>query len=316
MNNSLFDVHSPMTLERAIKIYDYVTPAIPKVGFGDAIKVQSVSELIKQFDVFFLDGFGVLNIGKFPVQGAQQFLKLAKQSDVKVFVVTNAGSKSNRAISDNFKNMGLSIPPSDIISSRMSLTQYLTDTRADLKKVGIVDSFAENISLNGKKGKRLSPLDPQDWLNVQSIAFLGAVNWNSTWQKCLSHWLANGNSLWVANPDVASPQGDKLSFEPGFWATAAAAASNSFDRIKWFGKPYPAIFELAIEKVKNNFSDKMLDLNRCAMIGDTLHTDILGAQNLGIKTILFDEFGLLKGYDSECIIKNTGIYPDFVAKGF
>ena len=145
---------------------------------------------------------------------------------------------------------------------------------------------------------------------------MGAVNWNSSWQNCLLKWLTDGNTLWVANPDVASPQGKDLSFEPGFWAMAAADASNTFNQIRWFGKPFQGIFEIAVNRAQNNFSEKKLDLKRCAMIGDTLHTDILGAQNLGMKTILFTEFGILKGHDSQQVMDNTGIYPDFVAKGF
>ena len=305
-----------MYLERAIQIYEYVTPSILRSNFSDTIKVRSVSELIKQFDVLFLDGFGVLNSGKSAIPGAQQFLKFAKQMGVEVFVVTNAGSKSSCAISNNYRDMGLSIPHSHIISSRMCLTQHLLDIQVDLKKVGVIDSFAENIRLDGQEAKRLTPLNAQDWLKVENIAFMGAVNWDLDWQNCLTRWLADGNSLWVANPDVASPQGNKLSFEPGFWAIAAADESNAFDQIKWFGKPYQGIFEIAISKVKNNFSIKNLDLSRCAMIGDTLHTDILGAQNIGIKTILFTKFGVLKGNDPERIIKNTGIHPDFIAEGF
>ena len=93
-----------------------------------------------------------------------------------------------------------------------------------------------------KKLNGFTPLNAQDWLKVENIAFMGAVNWGLDWQNCLTRWLADGNSLWVANPDVASPQGNMLSFEPGFWAIAAADKSNAFDQIKWFGKPYQGIF--------------------------------------------------------------------------
>ena len=94
-----------MYLERAIQIYEYVTPSILRSNCNDTIKVRSVSELIKQFDVLFLDGFGVLNSGKSAIPGAQQFLKFAKQMGVEVFVVTNAGSKSSCAISNNYRDM-------------------------------------------------------------------------------------------------------------------------------------------------------------------------------------------------------------------
>jgi ribonucleotide monophosphatase NagD (HAD superfamily) len=51
------------------------------------------------------------------------------------------------------------------------------------------------------------------------------------------------------------------------------------------------------------------------MVGDTLHTDILGANNIGIKSILMTKYGLFRNQNVAKMIKKTGIIPDFIVEG-
>ena len=50
------------------------------------------------------------------------------------------------------------------------------------------------------------------------------------------------------------------------------------------------------------------------MVGDTLHTDILGANSFGLKSILMTKHGLFKNINVENIIKKTNISPDYVVE--
>ena len=47
----------------------------------------------------------------------------------------------------------------------------------------------------------------------------------------------------------------------------------------------------------------------------TLHTDILGANSIGIKSILMTNYGLLRNQNIASCIKNTGIIPDYLIEG-
>ena len=51
------------------------------------------------------------------------------------------------------------------------------------------------------------------------------------------------------------------------------------------------------------------------MLGDTLHTDILGANSIGIKSILMTKYGLLRNQNIASCIKKTGIIPDYLIEG-
>ena len=51
------------------------------------------------------------------------------------------------------------------------------------------------------------------------------------------------------------------------------------------------------------------------MVGDTLHTDILGANAYGIKSILMTNHGLFKNEKISEMIKISKIIPDFIVEG-
>ena len=51
---------------------------------------------------------------------------------------------------------------------------------------------------------------------------------------------------------------------------------------------------------------------RTLMIGDTLHTDILGGNSFGIKTALAVNYGFFKGLDYNKAILDSQIQADFI----
>jgi ribonucleotide monophosphatase NagD (HAD superfamily) len=51
------------------------------------------------------------------------------------------------------------------------------------------------------------------------------------------------------------------------------------------------------------------------MVGDTLHTDILGSNSIGLKSVLMTNHGLFRNENIAKMIKKTGIIPDFIIEG-
>jgi HAD superfamily hydrolase (TIGR01459 family) len=77
-----------------------------------------------------------------------------------------------------------------------------------------------------------------------------------------------------ANPDTIIPANGKLRYCPGY------IVKNYKGKLVYTGKPHKDIFETAIADYPHIKRDRML------MIGDTLETDILGANSVGIKSAL------------------------------
>ncbi|MFN3143929.1 MAG: HAD-IA family hydrolase [Paracoccaceae bacterium] len=77
---------------------------------------------------------------------------------------------------------------------------------------------------------------------------------------------------------------------------------------EFFGKPFRNIFDIAFERVGN------VDRDRVVMVGDSLHTDILGAQSAGIASALIANYGFFAGLDAEGAVAASGIVPDFIVE--
>ena len=109
----------------------------------------------------------------------------------------------------------------------------------------------------------------------------------------------------VGNPDLAAPREGGLSVEPG------AIAHDLLDAIpgialSFFGKPFANAFEAAFERLP-----PAIPPHRIAMVGDTLHTDILGGAAAGVETVLVTDWGVLAGRDSGAAIARSGIVPTY-----
>jgi glycerol-1-phosphatase len=77
---------------------------------------------------------------------------------------------------------------------------------------------------------------------------------------------------------------------------------------RFFGKPFANAFDAVLGRLPPG-----LRRERIAMVGDTLHTDILGGRAAGFGTVLIAGHGLYAGHDPARFIAASGIRPDFVA---
>ena len=77
----------------------------------------------------------------------------------------------------------------------------------------------------------------------------------------------------------------------------------------FLGKPFPDIFDLALARLEHPPA-----AGRVLMVGDTLHTDILGGNQAGFATALVTAHGALKGLDVADAIRRAAIVPDFIVE--
>lgn len=285
--------------------------AIPKKGI---VRKDRLSEFLENFDALFLDGYGVLNVGSEPIDSAYALLNEAKNRGVETFLVTNGASKTAAKTLEKYRKIGFNFTKDQLITSRDAMSHALSHSDGQIKKLGIIDSFVDDFELPLASSLRLNPGHLREWMGVDAIAFLGSVEWNDDWQRALELALEAGKTVHVANPDVASPQNYGLGKEPGYWAFQAAQKTGKLESIIWYGKPHQPIFDLAFSKLKKSKSKKALSKDRIAMVGDTLHTDILGGQAFGLKSILVTGYGFFKNGGFDEAILSTGITPDFIVR--
>jgi len=96
-----------------------------------------------------------------------------------------------------------------------------------------------------------------------------------------------------ANPDRQVVRGDRVIYCGG---ALAAAYEKMGGRVVWFGKPYPKTYE-AVSVILEDMTGDVLSGTSILAIGDGLNTDIPGAQNAGMDSLLitgglhFADFG-------------------------
>ena len=89
--------------------------------------------------------------------------------------------------------------------------------------------------------------------------------------------------------------------------TAAQVAERFQVSFIGLGKPFPTVFEIAMDKLSDRAPERLL------MVGDTLDTDILGGVMMGFTTCLALSGVYADQSDPvDFLCADRGIYPDFV----
>ena len=298
-----------ITLEDIIRIYEALRPQMP-AALQDAAPPRRIDRLIDLLDhveALVLDGFGVINIGVTPIDGILEFLDAAARRDIAVMVLTNGAGQPAETSWQKYRNWGLDLAREQVVSSRDSLEAEL----AGLTAGGVVASMGPLARPLGVAGE-LAFDDPQMFAQATHFAFLGAIGWTETHQAALEAALATGGRhLLVANPDISAPQEGGFSAEPGYWAARAAQATGI--RPQWFGKPHAGAFDLVMARLEDVYG-RRFDRARVAMVGDSLHTDILGGAAAGMQSVLLTGYGLFSNGGADDMIWACGITPHWIAE--
>jgi len=264
---------------------------------------ENLGAISDHFDVFLLDAFGVLNLGKTGINGAVERVQLLKNMGKTVLVLTNGARLPSENALKKFLKLGFHFDLSDIVSSRDALAAAITPLPDD-GFWGVMSSQNSQIETLGVPCRRLED-DKLTYDRASGFILLSASEWNESRQLLLRECLAKApRPILVGNPDIIAPRGSHFSLEPGHYAYELGRDLKL--ELQLFGKPFANIYDLAFKRLPN------VDLSRVAMVGDSLHTDILGGVAYGVKTVLVTEHGLFSGFDCRRFIMETKIVPDFI----
>ena len=277
----------------------------------ETVAAPKLENILDNFDALFLDAFGVLNIGPNLIPDIVKTIDKARDKGISLLVVTNGASNNTSAKRDQLSSLGLEFSNDEIISSR-DATEIFLSYNKPLGPLGIMGNIGTKFEIPDVDCIDLEQ-DYSMFDEMNSFLLLGTTMWDPVWQEILITSLQdNPRPLFVANPDIVAPHKNKFSIEPAYFVSHLIA--NGVHLPFWLGKPFSTIFELAINRVAE-LSGRHVPLSRIGMVGDTLHTDILGANNIGIKSILMTKYGLFRNQNVAKMIKKTGIIPDFIVEG-
>ena len=119
--------------------------------------------------------------------------------------------------------------------------------------------------------------------------------------KKATWFVSKGADFIGTNPDTSFPVEGGIG--PGCGALIAAIAAATGKEAITAGKPDKVMFEVALRRLGTSTQET-------AMIGDRLGTDILGADRVGMKTIL-----VLTGVNTAEDMAKSELKPTWVFKG-
>jgi HAD superfamily hydrolase (TIGR01450 family) len=293
-----------LNADEAFAAYERVRHRLPSVTSGAACqRLANLDALADEIDVFLLDAFGVLNIGDTAISGVPERIAGLQKAGKRVLVVSNAAGFPHGLLMEKYARLGYDFAPEDVITSRKATLQALH--RAPPMKWGLMAT--ESLGRGDIEAFDMEYLaeDAAAYKAVDGFVMLGSAVWTETRQSLLEASLRdNPRPVYVGNPDIVAPREEGFSIEPGHYGHRLADATGI--EPQFFGKPFGNIFDLALAQLQD------VDLARTVMVGDSLHTDILGGQAAGVKTALISDYGFFAGKDVAGPISVSGIQPDYI----
>jgi len=281
--------------------YEAIRNRLPAADYpATSAAGATLADMADRVDGFVLDAYGVLNVGETAIPGAIARMAALRAAGKRLCVLTNAASHTRAAAVAKFTRMGFDFAPEEIVSSRDVAAAHLEAIAPGARWAAIAAGDDDFHDIDAEVGDVIA--EPALWHSADGFLFLSTARWSATLQDRLVAALEKRpRPLVIANPDLVAPREDGLTVEPGFWG------HHVWDRTgqkpHFFGKPYTAAFEAARDRLGGG---------RLAMVGDTLHTDILGGRAAGLAGVLVARHGLFAGRDVAPFIERSGIVPDMI----
>ncbi len=229
-----------------------------------------------------IDMDGVLWHGDQPLAGLATFFQTLRDKQLPFILATNNAGMTQNEYVEKLARMGVSVKPAEILTSSMATALYLAKQ---------YDPTTTRVFVIGVEGAR-QPLLEQGFtltdlyeLNTPQTPNAGAdivvcgldkgINWDKLATATLN--IRAGAKFVGTNADVTLPTERGITHGNGAILAAIQAATDVAPII--VGKPEPIMYQQAIALLG-------VDAAKTVAIGDRLNTDILGAVNAGIRSLL------------------------------
>ena len=252
------------------------------------IPAITIDQLLARYRGFLVDAYGVLVSTAGALPGAARFIDRLRANSHPFLIVTNDSSRLPETASQRYAGFGVRLSPHEILTSGSLLTDYFS-THNLVGSPCIVLGTPDSHAYVRQAGGDIVPPSTQDATTIvigddDGYAFRETVDEVLT---VLFHRFDRDlpTHLVLPNPDLIYLRGrDKYGITSGTVAGIFEAALElryprrglQFTRL---GKPNRPMFETAVSKLG-------CSKDEVVMIGDQLATDIAGAQNLGIDSVL------------------------------
>ena len=245
-----------------------------------------------------LDADGVLWKGNTPMPGLVEFFDTLRSLDIGFTIATNNATKTATMYTERFKGYGVDMPPEQVVTSAEATASYLREEYPAGTRVYSVGTTGLNEALEAQEFTLVS--EDEAFNGAQAEVVVAGFNPHATYRLMAmgAHLINQGARFIGTNPDPSFPS--EMGPLPGAGALLAFIQAGTGVKPTTIGKPGPIMFQQALKRLGGT-------LENTAMVGDRLTTDILGANNTGLNTIL-----VLSGVSKPEDVKIQNIEPNYI----
>ena len=223
------------------------------------------------YDGVLFDLDGVIYLGPVAVPGAPPALAGLRERRVHVGFVTNNAARPPAVVAEHLTEIGVPASAEDVVTSAQAGAQLLRHDLPAGAKVLVVGGAGVRQALDE------AGLTAVESADDEPVAVLQGYGVDLTWQQLIEATVAvQRGARWVATNDDPTRPTDR-GLVPGNGAAVAAVRMAVTVDPEVAGKPHRPLLDETIGR---------LGLDRPLFVGDRLDTDVAGATNAGLDSLL------------------------------
>ncbi len=264
-------------------------------------KTLPIKEVVKSYDALLVDIWGVIYDGVNPYEGAVSCINSMIEDGKKVIFLSNNPRKYDFA-KDKLVSFGINMDKALIYTSGDAVREQLVSWNDEVfKTLGrVIYHLGENRNkeiLTDIDVELTSDITKADFILI--TAYIDEGEDLSEYDQILTQAAALKIPAICANPDVSVNQANGIRYCSGSIGKSYEAMGGV---VHYYGKPDIRIFNTVLNRYLSE-----VDKSKILMIGDTIDTDILGANKTGIDSVL-----VLTGNGQESINILTKTDPESI----
>jgi HAD superfamily hydrolase (TIGR01450 family) len=226
--------------------------------------------LATAYDLAMLDLDGVVYIGGEAVPGAAGHLADARQAGLRLAFVTNNASRPADDVASHLRDLGVEAETDDVVTSAQAAARVLRDRCGEGAAVALLGGRGLETAL---RAEDLVPVPVGD----DAVALVSGYGPDVLWRDVMRAAVLVRDGLpWVAsNTDLTIPT--PYGTAPGHGVLVGLLSEFSDVQPTVAGKPERPLLDEAIRRLGGS---------RPLMVGDRLDTDISGAHEAGVDSLL------------------------------
>lgn len=227
--------------------------------------------IVDTFGIVLFDLDGVVYLGQDAIPHAATGLNAVHSAGGRTGFVTNNSSREPESVAEQLRSMGISANPEDIVSSAQAGAMILAEELEPGAKVLVIGGPGLRTAVRKRGFVVVESADDQPAAVIQG--FSADLAWRDLAEAAFA--IERGARYVATNMDMSLPQ--ERGFAPGNGSLTLAVTSATGVVPVSAGKPEPALYREAISALGGG---------PAIMVGDRLDTDIAGAHNAEIPSLL------------------------------